>query len=253
MRQSGRIPHGEGLESREMMSVIPIILAQSQSLPAAPTLDQLSATAEGGTVSKSAVGSTATQTNEFIIPPVGVAPTPQELKREQFTFSFSGKYVIGPPRFENQSMTIIFRGVGTSTYFLHGDDQVGIVVPKDPTSLASGNSTSYDRNNNSNSAFSFDMIAVPGALDSQGRPTQFTVATDFNASAGIFDEATSSGLLTIKYQPGKHERNGNIQGNTKVTIAGLAYTLGTVSNLSVIGSNNSLDPNQVNLAGALGP
>jgi hypothetical protein len=248
MRRSRFSPHVDRLESRDMMSVIPILLAEDQNLPAMPSLAELSAKAEGGgAVSAASSGSTstATVTNQFVAPPPNAVPTPQELKREEFTFKFTGKYQIGPPRFENQSMTIYFKGVGTSTYFLHGDDQVGIVVDKDPTIPASGNSTSYDRNNNTNAAFSFDLIGVPGAVDKQGRPTQFTISTDVNASAGLFDEATSSGLLTIHYQPGIQQHKGYKQGTATVTISGLAYTLGTVSNLGVLGITNSLDPNKI--------
>jgi hypothetical protein len=248
MRRSWISPHIEGLESRDMMSVIPIVLAEEQNLPALPSLAQLSAEAEGGgAVTGASSGSTSpsTVTNQFIAPPANAVPTPRELKREEFTFKFTGKYQIGPPRFENQTMTIYFKGVGTSTYFLHGDDQVGIVVDKDPSIPASGNSTSYDRNNNTNASFSFDLIGVPGAVNKHGLPTQFTISTDVNASAGLFDEATSSGLLTIHYLPGIQQHQGYQQGTATVTISGLAYTLGTVSNLGVLAITNSTNPNNI--------
>ena len=248
MRRSGITPRVEGLESRDMMSVIPILLAEEQNIPAIPTLAQLSAEAEGGgAVSGASSGSTSTAAvnNQFINPPADAVPTPRELKREQFSFKFTGKYQIGPPRFENQTMTIYFKGVGTSTYFLHGDVQVGFVVDKDPSIPASGNSTSYDRNNNTNAAFSFDLIGVPGAVNKQGLPTQFTISTDVNASAGFFDESTSSGLLTIHYLPGIQQRQGYKQGTATVTIIGRAYTLGTVSNLGVLAIVNSTNPNKI--------
>jgi hypothetical protein len=248
MRRSWITPRVEGLESRDMMSVIPILLAEEQNVPAIPSLAQLSAEAEGGgAVSGAASGSTspAGVNNQFINPPADAVPTPRELKREQFSFKFTGKYQIGPPRFENQTMTIYFKGVGTSTYFLHGDDQVGFVVDKDPSIPASGNSTSYDRNNNTNAAFSFDLTGVPGAVNKQGLPTQFTISTDVNASAGFFDESTSSGLLTIHYLPGIQQRQGYKQGTATVTITGRAYTLGTVSNLGVLAIVNSTNPNKI--------
>ena len=58
----------------------------------------------------------------------------------------------------DQASQILIRGVGTSNFFLHGDVQVGLSVPKDPTKAVSGAASAFDRNVNSNTGFGFDLI-----------------------------------------------------------------------------------------------
>ena len=243
--RKARIATGiELLECRELLSVT-MILAHQAIKPPVPTITQIAAQADGSVV----IPPVTPSANIFTNPPPGSVLTPNEVKRQkQFSFAMAGKYVIGPGRFTDQAASIYIKAVGESTYFLSGDLQVGITVPKDTSQSAQGNATSYDKNVNTNAAFSFDLVAVPGATDKYGRPTQFTISTDVNASAGVFDESTSRGLLTIRYLTGKPNRNGFSTGMATVTIKGLAYTLGTIGNLGVIGTVNSNNPKVIALS-----
>ena len=184
--------------------------------------------------------------NQFVNPPTAFTPplgqpTAKEQKREMFRGTFIGTYIIGGPRFTNQTATISIQAAGTSTAFLHGDIQVGIVTYPN-SQPAYGQSTSYDRNINSNAALGLDLTGT-GAVDREGRPTAFSFAIDDNASAGTFDEATagSNALMTIKYiSNGKAGKGVLDQGKAIVTVTGDIYTLGTVNIIGVLGQNNNL-------------
>jgi hypothetical protein len=63
-------------------------------------------------------------------------PTDAEVKRQTFTARFVGRYIVGPPRFSNQSATVHIYSNGknvTSNQFLRGRAQVLILPPADPT------------------------------------------------------------------------------------------------------------------------
>ena len=150
----------ELLECRELLSVTMILAQHAVKPPSVPTIAQIAAEADNPVV----IPPTTTSANIFTNPPPGSVLTPNELKREQFYFAMSGKYIVGPGRFTDQAASIYLKTVGRSTYFLSGDMQVGITVPKDTSQPAQGNATSYDQNVNTNAAFSFDIVAVPGQL-----------------------------------------------------------------------------------------
>jgi hypothetical protein len=62
-------------------------------------------------------------------------PTPREIRREEFTATFVGKYYVGPPRFTNQSKTIHIYSYGNSTtsnQFSKGRTQILLLPPADP-------------------------------------------------------------------------------------------------------------------------
>jgi hypothetical protein len=158
-------------------------------------------------------------------------PTPHEQRRERFQFTFIGPYKLGPGRFNDEREQVYFRGAGRSTYFTHGDAQLGAAIPTDPNALLSGAMAIFDRNINANSSFGFDLAAIPSSLDARGRPTQFTLSTDPNISAGIFVESYSQGTVDIHYIPsGRHTPGVFEQGTAIVRVRGTAYTLG-VANL----------------------
>ena len=116
----------------------------------------------------------------------------------------------GRARYSDETSLIHINGAGRSTYFLHGDIQLGAVVPTDLSRPTSGVATSFDKNINTNSVFGFDLYGSTADLDAAGRPTHFTAATDVNISSGTFVEAQSTATVDIKYFPdGKAHPEGN--------------------------------------------
>ncbi len=205
----------EGMEARELLSVTAILATQH------PLVHTASINGPDGTTLGQGDG------NNAYLNPTGT-PTAKEKAREAFVFTFSGAFRQGPGRFSNEASLIHINAVGSSTYFLNGDVQIGIAVPTDPTQPTSGVATSFDKNINANSVFGFDLSGSTATVDKAGRPTQFTAVTDVNISSGIFVESQSQATVTIKYLPdGKAHPKGVSEGRVNVVIKGFAYTLGT--------------------------
>lgn len=207
-------PALERMESRELLSGITAALANRR--PLAPM------------VSTAQSGSGATPVNEFFTPTEGEVPTPRELARERFVAAMGGPYAIGPGMFTDQALHISASGVGSSSAFLHGNYQMSIVVPKDPTQPITGVVSMFDRNINSGGLFSVDLTGTPGGFDRAGRPNLFTYVTDVNLSAGIFGESDIHGTLQVRYQPsGRPSPGGFEQGTAQVLFRAQVFTVGT--------------------------
>jgi hypothetical protein len=141
---------------------------------------------------------------------------------------------------------VLIKGIGSSNFFLHGDLQLGAVVPTDPSRPTSRAATSFDRNTNSNSAFGVDLIGSTADLDRVGRPTKFTFTIDTNLSGGVFGQANGTGTVTIRYIPDGHHADGIAsQGRAIVLIKGDVYTLKTNNILAVLGATDLLRPNKI--------
>ncbi len=153
-------------------------------------------------------------------PLIGVGPTPRELAREKFHAVFSGPFYTGPGRFSNQGATIYYRGLGTSNTFLHGDYQMAIVYPTDPSQPLVGEAVLQDKNNNSAGILGLPLTGLtPQTYDQKGRPTEMTFTQDPNIYSGIFFVNTASGTVKIKYG----------RGSATVVFNGLVYTSGLTS------------------------
>lgn len=87
--------------------------------------------------------------NNPLVPTQGETRTPREAARQRFRASFGGPYSIGPGMFADQAFHIVARGVGSSSAFLHGNYQMSIVIPKDPTQPFEAVVSMFDRNINS--------------------------------------------------------------------------------------------------------
>lgn len=238
----------EGMEARELLSVTAILALHR------PVHLAMSGGGSGGS-GNGGGGGTATgvdggnglvlgqgSPNQYIAP-TGT-PTARQVKQTQFRFVFSGSYVQTPGRYSDEATFVHIVGVGTSTYFLHGDIQLNAIVPTVSTRETAGTSSSFDRNNNSNSTFAFDLTGSSADVDKGGRPTLLNGVTDVNLSGGVFAESQSSATFQIHYFPdGKAHPKGYSQGRATVVIRGAAYTLGTGSILAgPISKTNSLDP-----------
>ena len=214
-------PGLEDLESRKLMSITPV-LASGRQVPISSILLQAEAgaggSAGGGEVTGMEGSGNGFPNGNSESPLLGQGqPTPHELARERFHAYFSGPITVGPGRFSDQAKIIYFRGLGGSTQFRHGDYQMAIVFPTDPTAQPSGVAVLEDKNGNSSGILGFDLTAVPNAVDRLGRPTRFTYIQDPNIYSGIDFVNSSVGTLEITYSKG----SATAIFNAKVYTSGL--------------------------------
>jgi hypothetical protein len=161
-------------------------------------------------------------------------PTPHEVARERFVAQFTGPFTTAPGRFSDQAQMVFIRGVGGSNFFLHGNMSFGVAVEKDPTNTSFGFLLMNDKNVNSGGTLGLDLTVTPDGFDGFGRPTKMTFTQDANIYSGTFFVNTSSGTVTVKYQPstgGPRAPGATSQGIAKVTIHGMVYTSGLTSPL----------------------
>jgi hypothetical protein len=237
MRQRFR-PILETFETRELLSGLPFA-PQSHLLQHRISVSTATVATPG-----QSQGTGIEASNQFVNP-TG-QPTAHERRRQRFVFKFSGPFLQGPGRFSDEKSMMYITGVGSSTYFLHGDLQLGAVVPTDPARPTSGLAQSFDRNTSASSSFGFSLIGDPTSLDRFGRPTHFNISTDITTSGGLFGESTSQGTLHIRYHPSENHRPGTFsEGRADVVIRGSAYTLGNTNNLAVIGIDNTIAPRKL--------
>jgi hypothetical protein len=211
------IPAVEPFESRELLSgIISVLATQGQPVYHPRRM------AGGASIETSQV--TGSLVSPLFPPPIGPGPgdpTPRELAREQFKAYFSGPAYAAPPRFTSQSEVLFYRGLGGSTQFQHGDFQMIINMPRDPTAPILGLAYLQDRNINSAGALGLDLRFDPASLDSRGRPTRGTFTADPSIYSGLDYAFTASGTVTIKY--GK--------GAATVRFQGLLYNSGVTDPL----------------------
>jgi hypothetical protein len=125
-------------------------------------------------------------------------PTSAELRRESLVERFTGRYVIGTPRFSNQSATIHIFSKGanaTSNQFLHARSQIILFTPADPAAkpttndpvagMVTGLVSTFPQSFLQSSSYQvFDVTNVPGvasndpkALD-HGLPSHLAITWD---------------------------------------------------------------------------
>jgi len=210
------LPRVEGMESRLLLSDTAVLAYHGLSTTSS-------------TIGPIGGGGVPTQPANQYLNPTGT-PTAHEAARQKFFMVFNGSFIEGPGRFSDEASTIRVVGFGKSTYFLHGDMQIGIVVPTDRTRPTSGVASSFDRNINTNSVFGFDLSGSTANLDSGGRPTVMTGVTDVNISSGTFVESSSQSTFNIRYFPdGKKHPDGVVTGKAVILVEGYAYTLTTAN------------------------
>ena len=194
-------------------------------------------------ISTSSIAQTSNQgprgTN-LALTPTGT-PTAQELRRERFTATFIGTYTIAPGSFSTEASQMRFNGAGGSNTILHGDMQMLIVTPKDPSTPLGGVLSIFDRNINSNSVLGLDLNAAqtPPYVDATGRPRNLAVSLDVNTSAGLYAEGYAVGNLTVTYlSGGRPTKNGYREGKAIVRINAQVYS----SRTNFLLANASIDP-----------
>lgn len=223
-------PVMESMESRELLSGIIASMAANQS-PTVSAFQELAIREAAGVKGAIPVYSGNTggpsQGNGFqnntSSPLLGNGtPTAHELAREAYKASFSGRVYTGPGRFTSQGTTYYYRGLGTSTFFLHGDFDMAIVTPTDPNAPFQGEAVLNDKSTNSSGIQGLVLTAPRTAVDSQGRPTQLTFTADPNIYSGAFFVQAGQGTVTIKY---------GARNAISVKFQGLIYTNGLTNPL----------------------
>jgi hypothetical protein len=176
----------EPLESRGLLSVVPIFMARehgvSRGVPALLSSQQ----APDGATSAS-------------------VPTPHELRREHYSAKAAGPFVTGPGRYTDQALQVSISAFGGSTHSFHVGINLRYFVPRDPARPITGVAAIIPRNaSTSGSTLVLDLRAEPtGALSAL--PSHFTWTVD-SSSGGIYTSAgtfgTGQGTLDIHYVSG---------------------------------------------------
>jgi hypothetical protein len=209
-------PALEAVETRELLSVAPLIVAGRPSPSPAAVMAAALSEFPGGPPLQ---GISLNPANS-ISPLIGTGPTPRELARERFHAYFSGPMYVSGGRFADQGKTLYFRGLGGSNMFLHGDYQMAVIFPTDPTKPLFGEAYLEDKNNNSSGQLGLQLKgSTPQTFDKQGRPTSFTFTSDPNIYSGIYFAFTAAGTVQIRYS----------KGSATAIFNGLVYTTGITS------------------------
>jgi hypothetical protein len=210
----GLKPAVERFERRELLSAI---TGSAASAPRPLSANQLAAATQ---LTANTATNVPSLMNTAGVPPlIGPGPgnlTAHELAREQFKAYFSGPFYNAPTRFTSQTKFLLYRGIGGSTQFLHGDYQMAIAFVTQPTVGIVGNAYFQDRNINSGGQLGLDLVFDPNSLNARGLPTKGTFTEDPNIYSGVDFVATAGGTVTITY-------SGN---QATVRFQGLLYNSG---------------------------
>lgn len=163
--------------------------------------------------------------------------TPHETARRKFSATFSGQFVQGQGRLTTQASQIYMSGGGGSSAFLHGDVQLALFLPTDPTQPITGAAALASKNvSTSGSLLMLDLVGDPTSLDRKGRPTRLTWTVG-DSSGGTFQGATGSGTAQIRYRP-SGASGGRVfgTGGADVLFQGSIDTLGITNVLRPIAS-----------------
>ncbi len=175
----------ERLEGRQILSVTPLIYFGSP----------------GSTPPPGAVATAAPS----VVPHL---PTAREQVLEKFFALFKGVYQASPARFTDQVQQFFFAASGLSSGFKHGDIEMAVYTPADPSQPVTGSAFMIVKNyGNTGNSLGVDLTADASSLDALGRPTQMTWTVNGN-SGGAFADATGSGTLDIKYFPSHGHARG---------------------------------------------
>ena len=224
-------PRLVSLEGRELLSgVIAVMAKNSPHAPSAiGTLSKHMATVPTDeqfvvpSGNAGGVDSTSSFINNKSSPLLGNGPlSPSEAAREAFRAGFNGRVYTGPGRFSDQSTTSFYRGIGGSSFFLHGDFDMAIVTPTDPAKPFLGEAIMNDKSTNSGGLVGLVLSGSRSAVDSQGRPTHLTFNVDANIYSGIFFVDAGNGTVDITY---------GANNTTHVSFNGRIYTNGLSSPL----------------------
>ena len=175
-------------------------------------------------------------------PPSGT-PTAHELARQTYVGKFLGSYTVGIGRTSGEARQIYTLGSGTSNQALHGQYQMRVSIPTDPTAPTTGVIALFPPNvATTGSTLILDLTADPTSLV-RGLPTHYTWSVD-PSSAGLYTNAggygTGQGTLDIHFlNPRRGPAPATQSGKTTVVIHGLVNVGGLFNDLGVPGNRPS--------------
>jgi hypothetical protein len=179
--------------------------------------------------------------NNQALAPVGTVSN-RQLRRERFVARFVGTYTVGPGRTSDESIQTFIKAAGSANTIRHGDIQLLMITPKDPSLPIGGVSAIFDRNLNSNTVVGFDESAPQSSpyINRLGLPSLLPkVSMDVNISAGTYVEGYAVGTIDIHYiLSGVRTPGVIIQGKAIVTIHAQIYT----ANVNFILRNSNINP-----------
>jgi hypothetical protein len=179
--------------------------------------------------------------NNQALAPTGTL-TKREQKRERFVANFVGTYSVGAGRTGDESIQTFITGAGSANTIRHGDIQLLLVTPKNPSQPIGGVAAIFDRNLNTNTVVGFDVAAPQTSqfINRHGLPAFLPkVSLDINISAGTYVEGYAVGTMSIHYIPsGKRTRGVISQGRAAVTIHAQIYN----ANVGFILRNANINP-----------
>jgi hypothetical protein len=227
-------PSCEPVESRDLLSVIPILMSEASKQSSPSTVIALASAGELDQPPSNASGQASSL--------VGQTPTPHEARRERFRAVYAGPITVGPGRFTDQAQQFFVRGTGFSTDFGHGDLQMLVIIPTDPNAQFTGTVVMQDQNTASSGLLAIDVQGNRAGLGPDGMPRFLTWSVSPFAGAGSFTAGPFSlayGQGTIVIKPGPPQgRSGHAfhgQPTVTVTINGTLFTPGLFNPLQNAG------------------
>ena len=176
------VPRSKRWRLRELLSVVPLLVEGSRTpSPAALTAAALSARPSAQSVPQVSLNPATSSS-----PLIGTNPTrsrarPGAVPRLLLRPGLLSVAVDSATR----PRSLYFRGLGGSSMFLHGDYQMAIVFPADPTQPLFGEAYLQDKNTNSGGQVGFPLQGItPQTYDRLGRPTSMTFSARFRHQFG---------------------------------------------------------------------
>lgn len=246
-------PVFEGLETRELLSIAPTISLHETRAAMIDnnSIDHGSARSESrrpalispfGPHNLTPFPQAIAYSLATAYPPGTPQPTPHEVVRQTLVSKFTGTYIVGPPRFNNQAYQVVIKGQGMSNQSFHEYLQMSFFYPKDPSSnQILGIADLIPKNVDITGSFNIlDLTGDPfQPTRPNGLPTHFTWTADPN-SGGVYlfsnqpGVGAGAGVLDIHFMPGgplrKRATGG---GRVAVVVQGVINTSGVVSDIQV--------------------
>jgi hypothetical protein len=162
--------------------------------------------------------------------PMGV---PTGRANQGFFAAFTGTYIVGRGRIPGQALRTYLNGAGTSNTFLHGQVQVAIAVPEDPSGGLTGTASLFDKNYaQTGNILVLDLQASP-LPGPDGRPTELSWTVG-EGSSGTFTGAEGDGTLVISYHPGgRRPPHALDAGRMGIQLRGRLTVSGTTNSFQV--------------------
>lgn len=234
-RSRRSVPRVEGLETRELLSVVPWLIRSGQPIPhpalvaSGSRLQALASGAAGGGGGNSG-GVTSTQMDQ-------PTPTPHELARQRYINKLVGTFVVGPGRFSDQATSVLILAQGGSNQASHTNLQMAIFTPANTVNGMTTADAAITGRNVGSTGSTLDLSATsPPPNNRVGIPTHYTWTVG-PSSGGLYSSATGQGTIDIKFIPGgKIPPGATGAGSAIIVIKGSVNVVGIFNNLGTPGN-----------------